>query len=111
MLGGLVLLVAIVSVLYVFGTWFFQRSIDARCPKTKTVYRFQPPTFLQYAQQPPSVFKTYSDMFWNQEPWLGFVESQSSNKGPINPLIMGGLPTTIDAGTIRESGAFLNQGV
>jgi hypothetical protein len=49
-------------------------------------------------------------MFWNQSPWIGFVGSQSSNKGPINPMILGGLPTTSDqSGATRESTAFLNS--
>lgn len=96
------------SVLYVLGSWFYQRAAS-KCLTTLPVYRYQPSTFQQEQQEPPSVFKTYSDMFWNQTPWLGFVGSQSSNKGLINPFILGGLPTTSQTGTTRESNSFLNK--
>lgn len=110
MFGGLIVVLAIGCVGYVIGSWLLKRDYASRCPQTRSVYRWQPPTFLELQAQPPSVFKTYSDMFWNQSPWIGFVGSQSTNKGPINPMMLGGLPTTADqSGATRESNAFLNS--
>lgn len=105
MLGALIIFGLMAVSIWLFGAWLLKRQCPSKPPRI--VYKRVPRTFIDEQLHQPSVFKMYSSMFWKQEPWLGFVESQSSNKGIINPMILGGLPTT-STGNVRESNSFIN---
>jgi hypothetical protein len=109
MLEGLVISVFFFGAFYLVGSWLIKRA-DRHCPKYRYLYRPQARTFIEEQSDPPSVFKTYQDLFYKVGPWSStWVNSNERDTGGINPFILGGLPGAQVAGTNRETSDFLNN--
>lgn len=108
MLGFFVIAVVFTATIFIIGGWLERRRVN-QCSKYRYVYRPTVRTFTEEQAQPPSVFKTYKNMFWKRSPWVTTTAHPSEfDRGLVNPMVWGGLPKT-ELGTVKEDSGWQND--